>query len=381
MAVLDDLMEQYRDGSLTRRELLKAAAALGVAASALGGILSNLPVSAQTRIGGTLNLLVYAGYEEEQVVKALAQKHGLKFNSKIVGNSDQLFSIATASRPGEWDVAAPDTPWIRKLVNANLLAPLNPGDYPEVKNFLSRWQKLDQLYVNNTLYGLVSRFGYIGIVYNTKYVKPEEARTAKVLWDPKYKGKISLLDWYIPTMGVIGRYLGYENPYRAVGADFKRIEETLYSLRPQVGLFASTPSDHLKALASESAWLTIGGDDNVASLKDQGRSFEITVPDEGGVSWTESLVIFKNSKNPAAAKAYVQHLISPEAQARLAWANAFHAKVPNKAAAKHLTKQQATSLQMDNPTLLENILKRIATREIPANEEQWKLAWERFKSR
>jgi hypothetical protein len=36
---------------------------------------------------------------------------------------------------------------------------------------------------------------------------------------------------------------------------------------------------------------------------------------------------------------------------------------------------------MDDAARLEQILGRIATREIPANEDQWKLSWERFKSR
>jgi len=355
------------------------AAALVVAFAALA--LFNPPSSAQPKIGGTLNILVMPGYEEDQIIKPFEQKYGVKVNAKIYPSSDQMFSILSTARPGEWDVTTPDTPWIAKLVKANLLMPLNGAEYPDVKNFFTRWQKFDQNYVGGTLYGLVSRFGFYGIVYNSKYVKAEETRSIKIMWNDKYAKKIVLFDWYLPNMGMLGRYLGFKQPYRVTGANYKKLEDTLMSLRPRVGIIAATNSDTIQALANESAWLSFGGEWLQVLLKEQGRPIELTIPDEGGVSWTEALVIMKNAQNLPAAKAYIQYVLSPEVQAKLAWANAFHAMVPNKLAAKYLKPEQARAVFMDDAARLEQILGRIATREIPANEDQWKLSWERFKSR
>jgi len=354
---------------------------VGLAAVLVALALAGPGVQAQQRIGGTLSILVMPGYEEEQIIKPFEQRYGVKVNSKIYPSSDQMFAILSAARPGEWDIATPDTPWIAKLVSSDLLLPLNPGEYPEVKNFFTRWQKFDQNFVKGTLYSVVSRFGFYGIVYNSKFVKAEETRSIKIMWNPKYKGKIVLFDWYLPNMGMIGRYLGFQQPYRIRGEDLKKLEQTLYSLRPQVGIIAATNSDTIQALANESAWLSFGGEWLQVLLKEQGRPIELTIPDEGGVSWTEALVILKGSKNVPAAKAYIQYVTSPEVQAKLAWANAFHAMVPNKLARKYLTEKQARMLWLDDPSRLERILQRIATREIPPDEEQWKLIWERFKSR
>lgn len=339
------------------------------------------PLSAQQKIGGTLNILVMPGYEEDQIIKPFEERYGVKVNAKIYPSSDQMFSMLSVAKPGEWDVTTPDTPWIAKLVKANLLMPLTPSEYPVVSDFFSRWQKFDQNYVDNTMYGLVSRFGFYGIVYNSKHVKAEETRSIKIMWNAKYKKKIVLFDWYLPNMGMLGRYLGFKQPYRIAGADYKKLEDTLISLRPQVGIIAATNSDTIQALANESAWLSFGGEWLQVLLKEQGRPLELTIPDEGGVSWTEALVIMKNSQNVPAAKAYVQYILSPEVQAKLAWANAFHAMVPNKMASKYLKLEQARAIFMDDAARLERILGRIATREIPSNEAQWKLTWERFKSR
>jgi spermidine/putrescine transport system substrate-binding protein len=363
--------------SSTARAGLVAALVIAVAMVAL----AYAPSSAQQKIGGTLNILVMPGYEEDQIIKPFEAKYGVKVNAKIYPSSDQMFSILSTAKPGEWDVTTPDTPWIDKLVKAGLLMPLAPSEFPVVQNFFSRWQKFDQNYVNNQMYGLVSRFGFYGIVYNSKHVKADETRSIKIMWNEKYKKKIVLFDWYLPNMGMLARYLGYKQPYRIAGADYKKLEDTLMSLRPQVGIIAATNSDTIQSLANESAWLSFGGEWLQVLLKEQGRPIELTIPDEGGVSWTEALVIMKNSQNVAAAKAYVQHILSPEIQAKLAWANAFHAMVPNKQASRYLKPEQARAVFMDDAARLERILGRIATREIPANEEQWKLTWERFKSR
>ena len=86
------------------------------------------------------------------------------------------------------------------------------------------------------------------------------------------------------------------------------------------------------------------------------------------------------SQNPAAAKAFMQYILSPEAQAKLAWANAFHATVPNKLAVEHLTPEQAESLRMNDPAQIDAILANIATRKLPADEQPWIDAWDEFKS-
>ena len=338
-------------------------------------------VQSEDYIGGTLNILVMPGYEEEQIVKPFEEKYGVKVNSRVYPSSDQMFSILSNASPGEWDVVTPDTPWVSKLVAADLIVPLDPADYPEIANFYEHWQHFDQVYVNDLMYSVVSRWGYYGIVYNSDYVTEEEASSAAVMWDPKYQGKIVLFDWYLPNMGILGCYLGHKQPYDITGADLDELEETLYSLRPQVGVIAATNADTIQALANESAWLSFGGEWLQVLLKEEGHPIEVVMPQHGGVSWTESLSIMKDSQNPEAAKAFVQYLTTPEVQAKLAWANAFHSTVPNKKAAEYLEPEQAALLRMDDPQLMDDMLSRIATRKVPDDEAKWQQIWEQFKSK
>src|SRR5690606_5338214 len=113
--------------------------------------------------------------------------------------------------------------------------------------------------------------------------------------------------------------------------------------------------------------------------KDEGHPIELAIPEEGGVSWTEAVVQLKGSQNPAAAKAFMQYILSPEPQAKLAWANAFHATVPDRRAVEFLTPEQAQALPMDNPETIDAILSNIAMRKLPEDEQPWVDAWDEFK--
>lgn len=366
----------------SRRRVVGSAGA--IAAGTLLGRGGMHRVAAQStpapeKIGGTLNLLVQAGYDEPQIIQPFEEMYGVKVNSKVFPSSDEMFATLQASRPGDWDVTMPDTPWIARLHEAGLVEALDSADYP-IQDQYERWQDFDQLFVDGTRYGIVSRWGLYGIVYNSKYVTEEEAQSIAVMYDPKHQGKVILFDWYLPNMGMIGRYAGFEQPYDVTGADFETIKERTFELRPQVGVIAATNTDTIQAIANESGYLSFGGEWLQLLLKEQGHPIELAVPKEGGVSWTEAVVHLTGSQNPAAAKAYMQYILSPEAQAKLAWANAFHATVPNKLAVEFLTPEQAEALRMNDPAQIDAILANIATRKLPADEQPWINAWDEFKS-
>lgn len=331
------------------------------------------------KIGGTLNLLVMAGYEEDAIIKPFEEKYGVTVNAKLYSNSDQMFALLQNSEPGEWDIVTPDTPYIAKMVEAGLIDQLDYADYPEISNFYDRWQDFDQVKVDGNPYAIVSRWGYYGIVYNSNYITAEEAASTKIMFDPKVNGKVVIFDWYLPNMGVLSRYTGNAEPYYIDNDQLAEVKDVLTELKPQVGMIAATNADTIQALANESAWISFGGEWLQVLLKEEGRPIEVLVPEEGGVSWTESVSIVSSSQNKEAAKAFIEYLISPEVQAKLAWCDAFHSTVPNKLALNYLDAEQAQLLRMDDEDKMNEMLANIATRDIPEDEAAWQAIWDEFK--
>jgi spermidine/putrescine transport system substrate-binding protein len=398
----DRRTDPFLDGRLSRRDLLRLAGGAGATlflAACGGAAATSAPTTAATavatavataagakdvgpaprKIGGELNLLTWAGYDDTAILAEFQEIYGVKINAKQHSGDEELMSIFSASKPGDWDVGVPDTPWIEIFKNNGWIAELDPADFP-LGDYFTQFQKFDQCYVDGKMHGIVSRWGYYGIAYNSKYVKADEATTSEVLFNPKYKGKVVLFDWYLPNMGMIGRLLGIKQPYDATTAELDQIKKKLFELRPQVGAIQATASDTIAAMASETGWLSFASEWAPVTLKEQGIQVEMTVPKEGGVSWTEGMVIFKEGKNQEAAQAYLQYMSSAKGSAKLAWAQAFHAKVPNKRSVEYLQPDQAKTLELNDMATVEAILPNIATRKIPPDEKAWQDIWDEFKA-
>ena len=146
-------MDNYLDRLGTRRGVLRsAAAATALATASRIGAAPAASASQATPpaepIGGTLNLLVQAGYDEPQIIQPFEEMYGVTVNSRVFPSSDEMFSTLLASQPGDWDVTMPDTPWIARLQEADLVEELNPADYP-IQDQYDRWQQFDQLFVDD----------------------------------------------------------------------------------------------------------------------------------------------------------------------------------------------------------------------------------------
>ena len=327
-----------------------------------------------------LNLLVMPGYEEPQVIKGFEEKYDCKVNYKIYPSSDEMMALIKSSKPGTYDVLSPDAPYVEKLMKADLISPLNPDDYP-LGDFYERFRHFDQHWIDGKMYAVTSRWGFYGIAYNTKYVDAKDMESYAGLWMEKYKGKIAIFDWYLPNMGCLGRYLGYKEPYDIDEEQLGKLRESLLSLKPYVGTIAGTNSDTIQALGNENIWISIAGRWLQVLLAEQGHPIALSNPKEGGVSWTEGLVIAKDSQNPELAKKYIQWVLSPEIQAGIAWANAFHVPVPNSKAVEFLKPEHAKMLGLDDYDALAETLKNITSRKVPKDEEAWKKVWQEFKSK
>jgi spermidine/putrescine transport system substrate-binding protein len=376
--------------TLTRRDFFKltgltgaaavlAACAPGNSPSAASGAAVGSAAGTPRKIGGTMNLVAWAGYDDPKLLADFKALYDVDVNVKLHSGDEELTAILSAAKPGDYDVAVPDTPWIAIFQKDGWLAELDPADFPQ-DDYYTRFKDFDQTSVDGKLYGIVTRWGYYGVIYNTDHVTPEQADTSEVMYDPQYKKKVVLFDWYLPNMGMIGRLLGLEQPYDATGTDLDKIKQKLFALRPQVAAIQPTPNDTITAMANETGWLSFGGEWQQALLKEQGNPIDVKAPKEGGVSWTEGAVILKDAANAEAAKAYLQYITSPQGAAQLAWAEAFHATVPNQRAVEHLQPDQIEVLRMGDSAAIDALLDNVATRKIPPDEKAWQDIWDEFKA-
>jgi len=295
---------------------------------------------------------------------------------------DQMFALFTQSKQ-TYDVVVADAEYVVKLHAAQRIAALNRSDY-SFDNYLEPFKRFPLSWIDGALYAIPVRWGSNGIVYNTNHLTARDVASYKILWDPKVKGKVGIWDWYLPSMGVLSKALGNADSYSLSDRQFGTLKSRLFELRPNVAAFHPNVPAMLSALANDQTWIVPAGAEWVAAaLRVQGKPIDWTIPEEGGIMWTETLVLANDAPHPDTAKQYIQWMQSPETQASLAQREAGICDVPNKLAYDLMPPALRNSLKVHNAPEAEALIRKLSIRQLPASppEATWQATWQDFKAK
>ena len=310
---------QGASGAVTRRALL----ATGAAALAMP-MLSRRAFAAPTE----LTMLAWYGHAEPDIVAEFEAEHNVKFVPKYYTGGDNMLGLISQSPAGTFDVILSDAEYVQALNAAGYVEELDPNDYalsdyfPEFQNFPGNWQ-------DGKLFSLVTRFGFLGVAYNTDALTEAEAASYDVFWDPKLTGKVGHFDWHLPNLGQMSLTAGNATAYDMDEAGWEAVKEKTMSLRSQIGgffdyggTFSSLNDGQMLAFAGIGDWIT-------GVLEKNGAKVRSTIPEQGGLQWSECFSIGKGSQKADLAKKWIQYITSAKGQAKSAQMAAYPAIVPN----------------------------------------------------
>ncbi len=356
---------------------------VGLVVVALAAMVAGIAIwSGRTPPGSKeVNLLCWVGYEEPEFISDFEEESGIRVNTKTFIGGDQMYSLLSQSS-GEYDVVVMDPEYISKLHGAGKLLPLNRQDY-EFDDYFKFFADFPLATIDESLYGVVVRFGSCGLIYNNEQITAEEASSYDIIFDPRLKGKVGIWDWYLPCMGCFSRAVGNEDPYDISGAELQKVKDFLDRLRPQVAAIYPTPAEMTNALANGDVWIVPGvGEWISVGLQKDGLPVSWSVPSEGGVMWVETLGIPVGAPNQGNAVKLIQWMQRPETQAKLTQRKAYQSHAVNRKAYDFLSQKEKDLLRVKNETEANELISRLSVRELPVqqSEKEWQEIWEEFKS-
>ncbi len=314
------------------RPLLSTATAVSITASSL--VVLPAPAFATEE----LNALVWCDHTDQGLIEPFEKANDVKVNLKDYEGTGAALSILEQSQPGDWDVLVIDGVDVHRAVEMDLLAEM-PADalptadiFPEVR-----------MEANNTkdgkTYAVTEKFGYNTISYDKTKVDPKDMQDMSVLWSDKYKGRIALYDYYLPIIGLVGLGLGKKTA-DITDADMPAISEKLKQMKA-VSKQVSDVVSSQTALATGEVDILVGGGEWITGvLSGEKPNLDWTIPEQGAVRWAQSIGVMKDSKKQDLALKFVQYILSPEGQARLATSSCYWAMPANSKAGEHLTDAQ-----------------------------------------
>src|SRR5438270_5746919 len=159
---------------------------------------------------GTLSLLVWEGYADPSFLQACEQAHGCKVVAAYMGSSDELVAKLRGGSASNYDVISPSSDVATSIVRAGLAAPLDLAKITTYNQLSARLRDSPLVKAAGETYGVPFVWGPNPLLYDTTaFAKPPDSWS--ILWDPKYKGKISLWD-ELSSVYLAAQILGYDQP-------------------------------------------------------------------------------------------------------------------------------------------------------------------------
>ncbi|MEA2385913.1 MAG: spermidine/putrescine transport system substrate-binding protein [Thermoleophilaceae bacterium] len=137
------------------------------------------------------------------------------------------------------------------------------------------------------------------------------------LFDPKYKGKVTMLTELRDTVPMTLKSMGID-PDEASTEEWleavAKVEEAGKS--GQIRRF--TGNDYIRDLTKGDAWISLGWSGDAVQLQKTNPAIRFVMPKEGCMLWSTSLEIPVGAPNPQAAQAFINYVYDPEVQADIA---------------------------------------------------------------
>jgi putative spermidine/putrescine transport system substrate-binding protein len=285
--------------------LTRVAGVAGIAIS----VLSPDMLSAQEK---TLNVMTFGGTLGKgfiQGVEGFESKYGIKIRVvEATGPQGLTRLLARAGQAPEFDIAMMSPSGHYQGAQAGLWEEITAKDVPTVADLLP------VAYESGKYVG----FGTLayGVQVNTEALQKAGAPVPSKwtdLWNPAYRDRIVVQDF----ANSYGQAF-FEAIYQINGKDVDKTFAELKKLRANVCCFSFSPAETDNYLLQQEAWISPTTDSRANLQIQQGAPVKFIYPDEGAGAWLIYLNVPKNSPRRAEAMKFLDYVLSPEVQKKLA---------------------------------------------------------------
>ena len=290
-----------------------------------------------------INALVWCDHTDPAFLEPFTEATGITVNVRDYEGTGTALSLIDQSQPGDWDVFVVDTTDVKRVVERGLLAPLDPGAFP-LADVFPEVRLEDYHSVDGVMYAVPEKFGYNAIAFDSNKVTLEPARNIATLSDPAMAGQIAIYDYYLPVISQLAIAMG-KAPADLTEADLPAIKTQLAAIRANAAMIGDVVTSQTALATGQVGILVGGGEYAVAGLQADQPNLDWVLPDVGGVRWQQAIGVMAASTRQDAATKFVQYVLSPEGQARLATSSCYWGMPANSKAA--LSDEQKARLRWD----------------------------------
>lgn len=263
-----------------------------------------------------MNLYGWSDYIPQTLLDNFTAKYGIKVNYDTYSSNEEMLAKLQAGASG-YDVVIPSDYTDAIMIKQGMLDPLDMTQIPNFSNLDKRFTSRD--YDPNNQYTIAYQWGTTALIYD-KANAPFEPKSYSDLWDPRFKGRLVMLDDEREVIGMALQVLGYSRS-TTDPAQLQQAEQKLIALKPNILKFDSdTPET---SIISGEAWAGLVYNGNAAlaagvvynapgtpaSASDANVVY--ICPTEGCGIWIDTLAIPKGAPHKDAALKFLNFILDP----------------------------------------------------------------------
>jgi len=298
----------------------------------------------------TLNLLVWEGYADPSFIKAFEEQNHCKVSASYMGSSDELVAKLRGGSAGNYDVISPSSDVATSIATTGLAAPLDLAKIPSYSQLSPQLTSLPLVRANGQVYGVPFMWGPDPIIYDTTvFARPPDSWN--VMWDPKYKGKVSVWD-DLSTVYMAAQVLGFDKPdptqlYNLSDAQLDAVKKKLLELKPNIRKMWSTGGELTNLFQSHEVVLAMGWPLMTNQLRKIKFPVGETIPKENTTGWIDHLMITAASQQKELAAQFLEYMIEAQTQKTVTDVTGYSPANPQ--CTSLMTEGEKKNLHMDDP--------------------------------
>ncbi|WP_284276465.1 ABC transporter substrate-binding protein [Mesorhizobium huakuii] len=288
---------------MKRREFLSLTTTMAA------GALASSAFKPAKAAGKELRILTWEGYADDQWVKAFEQKTGSTVSISYTGSVDEIFAKMTASGGADFDVIAIETSSYKRLTQEKLLQPVDLAKVPQSSNLLPAFRSVSAIIFDGKPYAVPFAWGSIPLIYSTDTFKTAPDSWS-ILWDPKYKGRIIVMDDANNAIVTTALLLGFKDPFNLSADQFLQVKAKLLEQKANVASYYAGFDDGVSIFAQGGIDLMMSmGEPQAPMLRSRGANVGLTIPKEGAIGWIDCWAISAKARDTELAHAWVDAML------------------------------------------------------------------------
>ena len=256
----------------------------------------------------SLNVYNWGEYIDLSVLDDFEAETGIKVNYTTYASNEEMYS-KIVSGAASYDVIIPSEYMISKMVEEDLLAPLNFDNIPNYQYIGEEYKGLD--YDPDNTYSVPYTWGTVVIVYNTEYVDEQDVENESIdlLWNEKYAGKILMFDNPRDAFALAHSKLGH-SMNTTDPAEWEAAAEELIKQKPFVQAYVM--DQVFDKMISEEAYVAPYYAGDAMTMMDENENLAAYVPVEGANQFFDSMCVLKTSRHKDEAEAFINFMCDTE---------------------------------------------------------------------